>query len=61
MNQKLITDIEALSTKAAGAATAHEANAFSQAALNLSQTAAQLHYAAQPVPTPTPTPKEADE
>ena len=57
MNQKLITDIEALSTKAAAATTAHEANAFAQAALNLSQTAAQLHYAAQPVPTP----KEADE
>jgi hypothetical protein len=57
MNQKLITDIEALSTKAAGATTAHEANSFSQAALNLSQAAAQIHYAELPVPTP----KEADE
>ena len=59
MNQKLITDIEALSTKAAGAATAHEANAFSQAAFNLAQAAVQVHYTT--LPTSAPTPKEADE
>ena len=59
MNQKLITDIEALSTKAAGATTAHEANAFAQAALNLAHVTAQLHFVSQPVPTPKPA--EGDE